>query len=299
MKINREFWYRRSLWMPGWGELSLSALLIGLFSGLVLIPFFNTPQAPFESVTRLVSSGFFGSWLYQVHALSGDVFLITMILHGLEYLDKKSYRDYQFKAWLLLILLGVAGLWLVFSGFLSRGSLESESAIYILHGIFGQMPGIGLLLSHMLLGSDGQNAVVTVIYQHHAASLTILTLILTFVHIQRLKAERYTFYYTLAVITVLSLILPPDIGRMPGSPAFHIAGPWYFIGLQEMLVWLPVWFSGLFIPLAAIILLLLLQYFPDFERVWLRLLILLALFYLAETFTGFFLRGADWPILMR
>jgi len=299
MKLNREIWYRRSLWMPGWGEISLSALLIGLFSGLLLIPFFNSPQAPFEALTRLISSGFFGRWLHRVHDLSGDIFLITMTLHLLEYIDKKSYREYLFKPWILLVLLGVSGLWLVFSGFLSQGSLESESAVRIWFGILSELPWIGRTLIQLLFGSDGRSVIFPVIYQHHAVSLTILTLLLTFLHIQRLKAERYTFYYTLSVITILSLLLPPDIGRPLNSPAFHISGPWYFSGLQEMLIWLPVWLTGFVFPLAAILLLMLLQRYRNFEKIWLVLLTVLAVFYLAETIIGLFLRGSDWPILMR
>ena len=128
MNLNPENIFTKRLWLPGWGEIALSALQLALISGMMLIPFFTPGAASFTSVSLLNGAGFFGRWLHSVHSYSGDIFLFASAIHTVEYLLKKSYREYRLRPWALLIALAVIALLAVFSGFLSIGSKESLAA---------------------------------------------------------------------------------------------------------------------------------------------------------------------------
>lgn len=299
MSINLEKLFAKRLCLPGWGEIALSALQLALISGIMLIPLFTPGVKAFESVSLLNGSGFLGRWLHSFHSYCGDIFLFAAAIHTIEYLIKKSYREYLLKPWALLIALALLSLLAVFSGFLSIGSKESIAAQHIFSGII-EMPGrIGQTLSLFLLGNAASNAASSAIYFHHIATFTVLTVILTYVHIKRLKAESYAFYYTFVLLLLISLFFPAQIGMALSSPAQVLKGPWYFIGLQEQLAWMPVVLAGWLMPVFVLLLLALLPVLRRYEKFVLYTFAVFIMFYLAEGFIGWFLRGAGWQILLR
>jgi ubiquinol-cytochrome c reductase cytochrome b subunit len=280
--------------MPGWGEITLSALLVALLSGAMLIPLIPAGSEAFSSLSQLAGLSS-GHLLHSVHSYSGDLFLFGMAMHVWEYLYKKVHRAYRLPDWMWLVLLGVVSVLVVFSGFLSIGSKESGSAIAIFRGIAGQLSVPGETINRFLFGGTHGTA----IYVHHASTFTMLTVVLTYVHIRRIKPERYTFFYSLAILLVLSMAVPAFIGHTPDSVIEVVKGPWYFIGLQEMLSWLPVWLAGIVIPLGFTVLFLLLPLSAKADKQVLVLLTLLLLFYLIEMSIGLYLRGAEWQFLWR
>ncbi len=299
MTVNLEKIFAKRLWLPGWGEIALGALQLALISGMMLIPLFMPGVKAFESVSLLNGSGFLGRWLHSFHSYCGDIFLFAAAIHTIEYLLKKSYREYMLKPWALLIALALLSLFAVFSGFLSIGSKESLAAQHIFSGIL-EMPGkIGQVATLYLLGNVPDNTASASIYFHHIATFSGLTVILTYMHIKRLKAESYAFYYTFVLLLFISLLLPAQIGQALSSPAEVLKGPWYFIGLQEQLAWMPVWLAGWLMPVLVLLLMALLPVLRRYENFVLYILAAFAVFYLAEGFIGWFFRGAGWQLLLR
>ena len=281
--------------MPGWGELALGSLLLALVSGFILIPFIPAGDKTFVALSELIGSGFFGHFIHSFHSWSGDVFLITTFIHIIEYLYKKTFLSYQLVSWFWLVLLLVFSVLTVFSGFLSLASQESLSAVQIFTSILSRILIVGDFFILFLFG-DLQSASI---YLHHASTFSIITVILVYVHLQRIKSERYAFIYAAAVLTFLAVLFPARIGHAPDTVNQVVKGPWYFIGLQEMLGWMPVWLAGLVIPGG---LLVLFGFLPNFRRksqpiIW--LIILFILFYLIEAVIGQFLRGSGWQLLLR
>lgn len=212
---------------------------------------------------------------------------------------KKSYREYRLRPWAQLIALVVIALLAVFSGFLSIGSKESLAAQHIFSGVL-EMPGkIGQALSLFFLSNTPANTPSEAVYFHHIATFSLLTVILTYLHINRLKAERYAFYYSLILILFISLFFPAQIGQALSSPAQVLKGPWYFIGLQEQLAWMPVWLAGWMLPTLVLLLMCALPVLKKQDRIVLYALSVFGLFYLIEGFIGWFLRGAGWQLLLR
>jgi len=291
--------FAKRIWLPGWGEIALSALQLALVSGVLLIPLFRPGAEAFDSVGLLNGSGILGRWLYSFHSYCGDIFLLAGGVHTIEYLLKKSYREYLPKSWGMLVILALFSVLVVFSGFLSLGSKESLAAAHILSAILEMPAKAGKALTLFLLGNATADSASAVMYFHHIATFTLLTVILTYMHIKRLKAESYAFYYTLLLLLVLSLVLPASLGQPAASPAKVVKGPWYFIGLQEQLAWLPVWLAGWLMPAAVLLLLALLPVLRKHERLLLYALTVFAVFYLAEGLIGWFFRGAGWQLLLR
>ncbi len=299
MNFNAEQIFAKRLWMPGWGEIALSALQLALISGMLLIPVFVPGETAFRSVSQLVGSGFIGRLLHSFHSYAGDIFLLATGVHLIEYLYKKEYRSYVFKSWLILIVLGVVSLLVVFSGFLSIGSKESVSAQHIFVQIMSILGTFGKTLTHFLMSSVAEHTALSTIYVHHVATFSILGVILTYIHLRRFKAETYSFYYTLILLLVLSVVLPAHIGQPVDAPAAVVKGPWYFIGLQEALSWMPAWAAGILLPEAVIVLLILLPVLRQKEKTVLYALSLAGVFYLFETVVGWFFRGEGWQLLLR
>ncbi len=299
MKIDVEKIFAKRLWLPGWGEIALSALQLALISGLLLIPLFRPGAEAFNSVSQLNGSGFLGRWLHSFHSYCGDIILFAVFIHTIEYLAKKTYRSYIFKPWLYVILLGIISLLVVFSGFVSIGSKESLSAVGIVRGILGLLGLAGQGLMRFLLRTTSSGDALRTMYLHHIATFSVLAIVLTYMHIRRLKSDRYAFYYTLVLILLLSLALPARLGMPAETPALVVKGPWYFIGLQEQLAWMPAWLAGVFLPAAVVVLLLLLPILHKKEKILLYGLSVFILFYLAESLIGWLLRGDGWQLLLR
>ena len=294
-----QFLFTRRWWLPGWGEISLSALLIALVSGVILIPAYHIDMQPFKSISRFATGDPAGYFLHALHSYAGDLFLLALFMHTVEYLLKKSYRAYRPATWILLVILLALSVLTVFSGFLSMANKESASALHIFAGILDTLGPAGQTLHNLFIGQNDSPRGVMIMFNHHAATFTILTIILTYVHIRRLKSEWHAFVFTLTLLALLAFFLKPSLGLPPDSVVAVVKGPWYFLGLQEALSWLPVWLAGILLPLSFLVLLSLLPVWWKYDRSILFALNVLFLFYLAESLIFAFFRGAGWQMLAR
>jgi len=290
-----ELLFKRNLLLPGWGELALGSLQWALISGLLLIPAFN-PANAFVSVSKLISAGAFGHFLHSFHSYSGDLFLIATLIHLVEYLYKRTYKTYRFNSWFFLVLLSIVSILVVFTGFLSIGSMESSSARAIFESVSRTVTGIGEYIVLFFAGPLSDNKVTTFLYIHHAATLTILTIILTYIHLRRMRSERYVLIYSLFVLSLAALVFPVVIGTPQDAVVTVVKGPWYFVGLQEMLSWMPVFMAGILFPIIVVVIFSILPVLQKLERPVLYLLIVLMIFYFFESIIGAFFRGGGWQI---
>ena len=222
----------KSRYISSWGGLSLAALQIALISGLFLIPLFEPGHEAFASYTVLFNHTF-SNLLQAIHHRSSDLFLITLGLHIWEYLNDRAYKGYSRKRWYFLVLLLFFSFAVAFSGFLSIGNEEGLSAGRILKTLLDDLPGIGSILHLFFL--EGVKRQGGTVYYHHIATFTVLTLVLTYIHIRRMQAENRDMIIAFAFILIWAVLFPGKPGFPPDSPAPVIWGPWYFMGLQQLL----------------------------------------------------------------
>ena len=270
------------------GDLALAAFAWAVLSGAALAVPFN-PGDAYGSIAGLLLGDPAGTFLRNIHYWSGQLFLILTLLHLWDHLWLGTELRVRQAVWLRLTLsLGVAG-FLMLSGFLLRGDADAQQALRIVTRLLDGIPWLGSLAVTFLFG---RGARLDALYLQHAATATILTWLLITEHARHLWPRPSAFLATGLAACALSLGLSPGLhdGLDP-----VVKGPWYFLGLQEILHWTrwPV----LIVPASLLLVLLLAalrRMSADASRRAKRALLWLGAAYLLLCLVGGFFRGADW-----
>jgi len=222
-------WNRR---FPSAGALALAALLLAALSGIPLATGYDVTRA-LDSLSLLALSSHAGRWLRALHAWSSHAFLLLALLHAVEHLATGGDRDVPRGPWLRLSLAVPLLLGLPLSGFMLKGDAEGELARRVFEGLIERLPLVGPAVATALLGvgDDLQN-----VYLHHAATLTLVAAAVAVEHGRRLWPGLRASAGVLAAAALLSLVAPPSLAT---GVEREVLGPWYFVGLQEALRWLP------------------------------------------------------------
>lgn len=217
---------------PSAGRLALAALLLAILTGVPLATGYDVTRAA-DSLSLLALSSRSGRWLRALHAWSSHAFLVLTLLHAAEHLAAGSDRDVSRGPWLRLALAVPLIVGLPLSGFMLKGDAEGALARRVFEGLVERLPLVGTALTTALLGlgDDLQN-----VYLHHAATLTLVVGFVAIEHGRRLWPTARAVAGLLAAIALLSLVAPPAL-LSDVEPV--VLGPWYLVGLQEALRWLP------------------------------------------------------------
>lgn len=270
--------------------LATAAFVLAVVTGVLLaIPF--DIRAPARSVELLEIASPVARLLRALHAWAGNLLLLFALLHTIEHLALGSERHVRRGVWLRLMLLIPALLYLMISGFILKADAEGVLAHQIVAGLLARFPLLGPEAAASLVGSSSD---LQLAYVHHVATSTVIVWVLVIDHARRLWPSASATLLTLGAALLLSLLFPPLLHD--GVDAV-VKGPWYFVGLQEVLHWLtrPGWlwlvFGLLLLWLAAL---------PSLPRATARrskaaLLVLLLLYVLVSLWAGYF-RGAGWDV---
>jgi ubiquinol-cytochrome c reductase cytochrome b subunit len=111
------------------------------------------------------------------------------------------------------------------------------------------IPLFGKLLNKLLV--DISAAGLRKIYLHHLIGLMLLGGFCVWPHLRRYPALWRNH------LPLVLLLLAAAVGlKIPLEPErfglLHIAGPWFFIGMQELLRYLPPFWAGVAIPTALV-----------------------------------------------
>lgn len=271
------------------GQWSIAMLMICLFSGILLILPFDI-QNPYESIVAFSISNSFALFFRNLHYWSSQLFLIFTILHLLDHLIQKSESKLKTAIWLRLVM-GIFIIYLaMFTGFLLKADADSQQAWEILHFLTSSIPLIGETMAYFILGDQSSNLLVP--YIHHVATFTIIIVFMIFEHAKQVWPKALVISFSIIFLTLLSSFFNAPLHDGLNTV---LKGPWYFVGLQEILHWMgePVW-SLLFI-FVIIFFLFLIRFIPEkYKRYSTAFFILISMAYLLLTIVGFFLRGENW-----
>lgn len=272
------------------GNFSISMLLIAVLSGILLAVSYDV-ENPAKSISLILISNPAASFLRNMHYWSAQLFLIFSVLHVWDHFVRKTESKLKFGVW---IRLGFALFFIFFvmiSGFIIKGDADSANAQIIISQLFKSVPLFGDLLSNFLVGKQGD---YQLLYIHHVATATIFLLIILYEHSGLIWGKVKTFLQSLFVVTVLSILITPLI-----KTEFDvlIRGPWYFLGLQEILHYLSVPVISVW---ALIILLAIFILIPKFKArfndITKNSFMILFLIYSFLTVFAFYFRGEDWEM---
>jgi len=235
-----------------WGDWCLICLYISLGSGIIVGLQYN-PATPFYSTTSLDVLVPFGSYFRSLHFYSSLFFFILTIIHYAVVF--KHIDTFNHGKRISLVLTVPVILTLLFTGYVLRSDSTGASAGMIAENILLTIPLIGSTMNKLLfsISDTGMQRV----YMHHVISFDVLFLILAWDHIRRYRVTISSYPLFTALVLLFSLFIaapidPEELGK------FYITGPWFFLGLQELLRYLPPFLAGIIFPALFIVALLLL-----------------------------------------
>jgi ubiquinol-cytochrome c reductase cytochrome b subunit len=249
-----------------WGGASLISLFLSILSGIVVALQYDFSE-PFYSTSTIELVTPYGSFWRALHYFSSQAFFLLLLAH-LAVVVWKNEADYRRGAWVRLCATLPCGLLLLFTGYVLRGDATGEAAGAIAEHICLSVPVIGRQLNDLLF--DLADSGMRKVYAHHVIGLVVLGGVAAWPHLRRYTA-RWRNHLLLVLATVLlsvAVAAPMEPNRFG---LLFIAGPWFFLGLQELLRYWPPFVAGVLAPLLPLALLL---WLPKSPRP--RLLALLA-----------------------
>lgn len=245
-----------------WGEKSFVALYLSLLSGVVVALQYD-PATPFYSASTIDLLIPFGDFWRSLHFYASQLFFLCFLCHLAVILLSADMPAIPHTKWLLLVASLPVTVLLLFTGYILRADTTGEAAGAIAENIMLSIPVVGEWLNAVLFSitRDGMMRV----YANHLVGLGLLWLVLCWDHVRRYRVSfRQHGGFTVALLLFCLLVKAPLEPYRLG--VFHIAGPWFFLGLQELLrVVQPFWAGVLFPSLFLVALVLV-----PIDAVWRR-----------------------------
>ena len=163
----------------------------------------------------------------------------------------------------------------LFTGYILRADSTGSSAGLIAENIISAIPGVGSTLNDLLFSitDDGMKRV----YINHVLGLGLVWGVLAWEHLRKYRTS-FRHHPLLTALILLCCLLPTAPFEPERLGVFHINGPWFFLGLQELLRFLPPLLAGVIFPSTLLLALFFLQknnkYYPKlctFIVIWLGL----------------------------
>ncbi len=230
-----------------WGGQCLISLYISILSGIVIALQYDV-AAPFHSTLNIELLAPFGSFWHSLHFYSSQIFFLLLIAHFIAVIWKGEL-NFSRMAWIRLTASLPIALMLLFTGYILRGDATGMSAGKIAEHIVLSIPWAGDLLNKLFfdLSKNGAHKV----YVHHIIGFVVLGTISIWPHIRRYPAYLHNHILLMFLITMSALIIKAPMEPEKIGTTF-ITGPWFFLGLQELLRYLPVFIAGVIAPLTLV-----------------------------------------------
>jgi len=283
----------------GLGGMSAVLILLLILSGVLLMFVYEpTPERAYDSIVRLRDEVRFGGFVRGAHHWSANLLIIVVFLHLLRTFFTGAFHGARQFNWVIgvLLLLGVVAS--NFTGYLLPWDQLSYWAITIVTGMLGYVPVLGEWLQRTArAGTEIGASTLILFYTLHTTVLPVLLVALMAFHFWRVRKARgvvvpYAFdeapeekpdttlfvpdllaretavgLVLTATVLVAALLFATGLGppANPGMSPNPAKAPWYFMGLQELLLHFHPLFAVVVIPLAALVALVAIPYL-NYER---------------------------------
>ncbi len=225
-----------------WGAWAVIMLLISLFSGIIVALQYDyaTPWYSSIAIELLVP---YGSFFRSLHFYSSQLFFFFTIFHLAAAYEKSE--QYSWSQWIRLTASLPVILLLLFTGYILRGDATGSSAGRIAENLLLAIPLIGETINSLLFAVSENG--LRKVYLHHVISFDLLLLLLLWQHLQHYRVQLSRYPAVTAAICGLSMVIAAPI-EPEATNVHYISGPWFFLGLQELLRYLPPIVAGIITP---------------------------------------------------
>jgi len=280
-----------------WGLGGMAVVLAGMLfaTGLMLkFVYQPVPDRAYESIVHLQNNVLFGQLIRNIHHWSGYTLLIIVFLHFLRVFFTGAFHPPRQFNWIIGLAMFLAVLVSNITGYLLPWDQLAFWAITICTGMLEYIPGIGAWLQGLVRGgSDIGPATLSIFFAIHTAVIPACLLILMPFHFWRVRKagglviprrpgeeesskdekaptipdlilrEIVVALVLIAAIMVISVLFNASLGARanPGLSPNPTKAPWYFAGIQELLLHFHPLFALFIIPVLMIIALLSIPYF--------------------------------------
>ena len=279
-----------------WGLGGMAVVLVSMLIGTgVLLKFVYEPfpgQA-YESILYLQRHVLFGQLTRNIHHWSGNGLIIVAFLHFLRVFFTNAFHSPRQFNWIIGLGLFFIVLCSNLTGYLMPWDQLAFWAVTICTGMLEYIPAAGPWLQTLLRGGPEVGpATLSNFYAIHTAFLPALLIILMPFHFWRVRKagglviprtpkedhetrgesvetmpnlilrEVVVALVLFAFILIFSMLFnaPLESQANPGLSPNPTKAPWYFMGIQEMLMHFHPLFAFLIIPVLIIVALLSLPY---------------------------------------
>jgi quinol-cytochrome oxidoreductase complex cytochrome b subunit len=290
-----------------WGLGGMAVVLVGmLFSSGLMLKFVYqpVPDRAYASIVYLQQNIFFGQLIRNVHHWSANTLLIVVFLHFLRVFFTGAFHPPRQFNWILGLAMFLAVLTSNITGYLLPWDQLAFWAITVCTGMLEYLPGIGSWLQNLVRGgSEIGPATLSIFFAIHTAVMPAGLLILMPFHFWRVRKagglvvprtpaenpsnrgdsvptipnlilrEIVVALVLIAVIMFVSAVFNAPLGAEanPGLSPNPTKAPWYFAGVQELLLHVHPLFAIFIIPILMIIVLFSIPYINyqiDTAGVW-------------------------------
>ena len=276
----------------GLGGMALLLLLVLVCTGAMLLFVYDpSPEKAYASILNLEGQVPFGSFVRAVHHWAANGLIVVAFLHLLRVFYTGALHGQRRFNWVLglaLLLLATAS---NFTGYLLPWDQLSFWAVTIGTGMLAYVPLVGEALQNALRGGGEVGAkTLSVFFVLHIAILPILAFLFAAFHfwlvrkaggvmlpVQGEGTTRRTLVparpnlvlregavalVLLAALFLFTALTPAPLQEQanPGMSPNPAKAPWYFMGVQELLVHLHPSYAVFVVPLLALAFFLMLPY---------------------------------------
>lgn len=230
-----------------WGGGSLISLYISVISGVIVALQYN-PGDPFYSTAVIDLIAPYGSFWRALHYYSSQAFLLLLLCHFAAVILENTHY-YSRSTWIRLTLSLPVAILLLFTGYILRADATGEAAGLIAENIMLSFPLIGEPLNSLLLSITANG--VKRVYANHLAGLMVVGGYCVWPHLRRYTTSwRHHLGLTCALLLLSVFVAAPMEPQRFGL--LHIAGPWFFLGLQEALRYVHPFWAGIAFPVVLL-----------------------------------------------
>jgi len=290
-----------------WGLGGMAVVLVCILfaTGLMLkFVYQPVPDRAYESIIHLQNNVLFGQLIRNIHHWSANMLLVIVFFHFLRVFFTGAFHPPRQFNWIIGLAMFLTVLISNITGYLLPWDQLSFWAITICTGMLEYIPGIGNWFQKLVRGgSDIGPATLSVFFAIHTAVIPAGLLVLMPFHFWRVRKagglvippildetegrrdrkvptipnlilrEIVVAVVLVAVIMVISVSFNAPLGAKanPGLSPNPTKAPWYFAGVQELLLHFHPLFALVILPLLMSIILIgipYLNYQTETAGVW-------------------------------
>jgi quinol-cytochrome oxidoreductase complex cytochrome b subunit len=274
----------------GLGGMAVLLFVLEALTG-ILLRFYYIPTTfeAYQSIVNLNSQVLFGQFIRNIHYWGSILLILTTFLHFLRVFFTSAYRDARAFNWIIGLLMLVTVFMFNFSGYLLPWDQLAYWAVTVVTNILLYIPWVGESFYELIIGGKELNSnTLHTFFAFHTALLPFVLLLLLFYHIwkvrkaggiileeQNQKSEKVDVMPHLvhkegivalvivALLFVLALIFDAPLLEKanPTGSINPVKAPWYFAGLQELLLHFDPIFAAILIPMGILLFLVWIPYF--------------------------------------